>query len=138
MGGNPLKYIDQLGLESSAKSYGYPGPFDIFFPNTSTNKRFTNNVFRYFNKRVDDDYDINNPLDPEDLQCTVGDPADYQLPNKPPSEDCWGTTQIILASCNNLPPGRAAICRVAAWTFFTACTVSGGGPGGPNDPNPNF
>jgi hypothetical protein len=83
----------------------------------------------------------NFPVTPseDELVCTVGDPENF-LPKEnpqPPSEDCWGTTQFILAGCSKLEVGKAAACRVAAWALFAIC-VSSGGFGGPSGPNPNF
>lgn len=145
VGGNPARFSDPYGLQA-ATAPGVVGPLPfiippVAIPGSPENQAWSDAVNDALNNYSDAYDDINNPPGPRDqseLRCEVGDPADYQNPPEPPNEDCWGATQVLLGACSNLPPGRAAVCRVAAWAFFAACTITGGGPGGPGDPNPNF
>ena len=80
-------------------SYGTPGnlaaasSLDNYFGNLGNGLTNTN----IWNNSENNPFNPPKARDKNSLVCTVGDKADFQQkPPKRPSENCWGTTTIML------------------------------------------
>jgi len=142
VGGNPLSYIDPTGEFAWAiPAWGWWAGGGAAAAGWGASNAWQNSTERppWW------DPDVPYPPDgPQELQCTIGDPANYGEPPEPPNENCWGATQAILKACNDQGPGGYVACKAFAWAFFALCVTTGDGngggpnPGGPGNPNPRF
>jgi RHS repeat-associated protein len=64
--GNPVNFIDPLGLASSRTTTKptFPGPFDILFPNTPTNDAFVSSTKSFLNTIFGDAENCDDECDP--------------------------------------------------------------------------